>query len=336
MSRGTAMSMSTSGRRARCSMTSSMSSGPMSEWGGGGERRGVGGDDDVGVEQPLRELVEGADRPAEAVGQRAGAAGVAVGDEDRRDALVGQRLRRALARLARADDDDAALREVADGLARELDGDRRDADPLAADAGLRADALARLERGAEQAVRHRAGRARRQRELVRAADLALDLGLADDHRLEPAGDAVELARGVAVARRVDDLREGGRADARARGELRERIGLGLHRVGRDEVELGAVAGRDRDRLLHLVVAPEGAQELRGLARAEREALADLDRRGLERDAEGEQLAHRRAASSSASRAGAGSDGARAPWSASSLSSVSSRSKRDSFEAMITT
>ena len=42
----------------------------------------------------------------------------------------------------------------------------------------------------------------RERELVRALDLALDLGLADDHRLEAARDPVQVARGVAVAQRV--------------------------------------------------------------------------------------------------------------------------------------
>ena len=33
-----------------------------------------------------------------------------------------------------------------------------------------------------------------ERELVRALDLALDLGLADDHRLEPRGHAVQVPR----------------------------------------------------------------------------------------------------------------------------------------------
>ena len=89
------------------------------------------------------------------------------------------------------------------------------------------------------------------RRLVRAADLALDLRLADDHRLEARGHAVELARGVAVARGVDLLRELRRADPRAAGEQTQHVALGLHGVADDEVDLGAVAGRDHDRLAHL-------------------------------------------------------------------------------------
>jgi hypothetical protein len=53
---------------------------------------------------------------------------------------------------------------------------------------------------------------------MRAANLALDLGLADDHRLETRGHAVELTRRVAVARRVDRVRQLGRADLRTLGE----------------------------------------------------------------------------------------------------------------------
>jgi hypothetical protein len=95
---------------------------------------------------------------------------------------------------------------------------------------------------------------RRAARLVGALDLALDLVLADDHRLEARGHAEQLARGVAVARRVDQLGQLGRADpgvareqARAR---RPRRAPDRH----DEVELGAVAGRDHDRLADLRLA----------------------------------------------------------------------------------
>ena len=91
------------GGRARACMTSSSSSAPMI---GCGEE--VEATTMSALEQALGQLVERADRAAEALGQRAGAVGVAVGDEDRRDALVGQRLRRQLARLAGADDHDVA------------------------------------------------------------------------------------------------------------------------------------------------------------------------------------------------------------------------------------
>ena len=215
MSRGTAMSMSTSGRRARAH--------DELELLGADDRvrRRRRGDDDVGLEQALGQLVERDDRAAEALGERARAVGVAVGDEDRRDALVGQRLGGQLARLAGADDHDARARRgrrrprAARSTATVETLARPRADP-----GLGAHALAGLQRGGEQAVGQRPGRAGGQRELVGAPDLALDLGLADDHRLQAARDAEELARGVAVARRVDDVGELGRADAGAVGEAR--------------------------------------------------------------------------------------------------------------------
>jgi hypothetical protein len=73
-----------------------------------------------------------------------------------------------------------------------------------------------VQRGVEQPVGQRPGRAGRARRLERPAHLTLHLGLADDHRLEAGGHAEELARGVAVARRVDDLGQlGGPDPARA-------------------------------------------------------------------------------------------------------------------------
>ncbi len=53
-----------------------------------------------------------------------------------------------------------------------------------------------------------------ERGLVGALDLPLDLGLADDHRLEPRDDAVQVPRRIAVAVRVDRGRQAGRPDPR--------------------------------------------------------------------------------------------------------------------------
>ena len=68
-------------------------------------RRGGRGDDDVGVLQPRGQRVQRADLATEALGQRSRAVGVAVGDEDRAHALVGQRPGGQLGSLAGADDD---------------------------------------------------------------------------------------------------------------------------------------------------------------------------------------------------------------------------------------
>ena len=103
--------------------------------------------------------------------------------------------------------------------------------------------------------------------------------------------------------------------------------LGLDRVADDDVELGAVAGGEDDRLADLRVGGELAQERLGARLGQRDALAHRQRRGLVRRAEQQQLAHTRSSSGSraASRRSTISD-----------SSVISRSIRTSFVAMIAT
>src|SRR3954453_18450392 len=293
MSRGTAMSMSTSGRRPRCSMTSSMSSAPMSECGEAVEATTMSasssrsGSSSRERTAPPKRSASARARPAWRLAMKIvvtpwSASACAV------RSLVSPAPMTTTLRSARSPAGSRASLTAPAGrlTARQLDRDRRDADPLAADGGLRADALAGLERGPEQAVRQRPGRAGGERELVRPAPLALDLGFADDHRLEAARDAVELARGIAVARRVDDLGERGRADAGTGREARQRVGLGLHGVGRDEVQLEAVAGRDHDRLLQFLVAREVAQQPLGVALGGREPPAGPHRRRLLGDARG--------------------------------------------------
>ncbi len=152
--------------------------------------------------------------------------------------------------------------------------------------------LAGRQRAAEEAVEDRAGGALDQRQLVGALDLALDLGLAEDHRVEPRGDAEEVAGGLGGAQRVEVADQLGRPDLGLAGEDAERGALGLDRVRDDEVELGAVAGRERRRLLDLVGGAQLAQHADGAALGQRQPLAQLQRRGLVGDAEGEELRHR--------------------------------------------
>ena len=108
--------------------------------------------------------------------------------------------------------------EVAERAAGEVDRHRGDARAALGERGLGPHALAGGERGAEQLVGHRAGGARRQRRLVGALDLALHLGLADDHRVQAARHPIEMARRVAVAQRVDRVDELGGPDAGPAGE----------------------------------------------------------------------------------------------------------------------
>ena len=92
--------------------------------------------------------------------------------------------------------------------------------PFSPTAGLGAGALAGGEGAAEQPVQDRAGGALDERQLVGALHLALDLGLADDHRVEPGGDPEEVPRRPrrrAASRAGRAARSGGsRPRARAR------------------------------------------------------------------------------------------------------------------------
>ena len=122
---------------------------------------------------------------AESLGEPDRAVVVAVGDEDRLDPARGERPRGQLGGLAGADQQHPALGEVAERSLGELDRDRGDRDAASREIAVsRARPLAGRERAAEEAVEDGAGRALDQRQLVGALDLALDLGLAEDHRVE--------------------------------------------------------------------------------------------------------------------------------------------------------
>jgi len=243
--------------------------------------RGGGRDDDVGLAHALEELVVRDRGALELVGQLDRALVGAVGDEHRAHALADQVLRRQLAHLAGTDHEDRAPLERVEDLLRKLDGGVADRHGALADGRLGADALPDLERLTEHPVEEALGGARLAGEVVGLLHLMEDLGLAHDHRVERgdhpeqvlhdrvALDDVEVARQlvtievVEVAQEVDD---------------RVRAGLG----GRHRVDLGAVAGREDDRLGYLVGPGERRQRLRLDVSREGELLADLDRRGLMR------------------------------------------------------
>ena len=216
--------------------------------------------------------------------------------------------------------------------------------PFSPDRGLGPGPLAGGEGAAEHPVEDRAGRALDQRQLVGALHLALDLGLADDHRVEPRGDPVEVPRRLGAAQRVERAEQLGGPDPGLAGEHPETGGLGLDRVGRHQVELGPVAGRERRGLADRLLGDERVEHPRGLALGEGELLAQRQRRRPVRDAEGEQAAHPRPPGarprSRARGRGSGRRRARprrrAGRSASSASEPSSRWIRGSFAAMIAT
>ena len=180
-------------------------------------RRRGGGDDDVGARERVGELVEAHRIAAEPPREADRAVLAARGDERDPRAAVSERASGQLAHLAGADDDPLAAGQVAEQLAGEHHADGREAQLALADRRLGAHPLAGGERGLEQVVGERSDGLARERRVVGALDLTLDLRLADDHRLEPGGDAVQVAGGVAVAVRVDRAGELGRPDVRLAG-----------------------------------------------------------------------------------------------------------------------
>ena len=155
---------------------------------------------------------------------------------------------RQLRHLAGAEDQDVQPRQLAEDLLGELDRGVAHRDRPFAEPGLRAHAFADGERGVKQPVRHRAGALHVARGRVRGLDLAEDLRLADDERVEAGGDAEQMARRIGAAMAVEVVGERGRVDAVVVAE--EAID-GVDRRLRiaDGVDLGAVARRQHDRFV---------------------------------------------------------------------------------------
>src|SRR5262249_39546435 len=113
---------------------------------------------------------------------------------------------------------------------------------------------------------------------VRGADLAEDLGLAPDPRVEPCRDPEEVPRSLVVAAAVEGALGFGFAP---------RLGGPLPQARAGDVKLGAVAGREAGGLT--LFAGQVARELCRLVGIESHALADIERRTVVRDADEREL-----------------------------------------------
>ena len=301
-------------------------------------------DDDVGDRELRRQLVDADGLAAEALGQGDRAVVAPIGDEDGVRAASGERARGQLGGLACADQQHAARREVPEIALGELDGDRGNRDALLADRGLGASPLAGGERAADHPIQDRPGRALDERQLVGPLHLSLDFGLADDHRVESGGDPVEMPGRLGAAQRVQRPEQLGGADPGLTGEDAEPCRLGLDRVGGHQVELGPIAGGERDGFADRLLRDEPVEHACGSPLGQGELFAQRQRRGAMRDAEGEEAAHPRSpcrtASISCSRpctCPTSRSCARARGrSARSASEANSRWMRWSFAAMIAT
>ena len=178
-------------------------------------------------------------------------------------------------------------REALEDLLRERGGGRGDGRWALADRRLDPCAASGVECHAEGAVEQRAGSAR----FEGVAHLAEDLPLAGHERVEAGGDPEQVQRCGLVRETVRERREGscvraGQCEERVVGSLCETVV-----VVRSEVELRAVARREDDRLLCLArAARQAASQRGGRVEVDRDPFAQLDGRGVVRDA-GERELH---------------------------------------------
>ena len=158
------------------------------------QRAGGARDDDVELGQPRRQVGEREGRRREARAELVGARRAAVRDREQAR-LAGREVGRGqLDHLAGADEEHLGLAHVLEKLRRQAHRGRRHADRMAADLGRRAHLLGDRERALEHLLQRAAERAGAARLAHRLLQLAEDLRLAENHRVEAAGDAKGVAR----------------------------------------------------------------------------------------------------------------------------------------------
>src|SRR5213075_319801 len=233
-----------------------------------GARRG---DDDVGLLELAADLLQRDRDGAQAACQLLGPVERPVRDE-RDPRPPGEQVpRRLLADLAGPDEQDRPARQIAEHLLGERRRGGRHRRRALADRRLRPHLAPRVQRLAEEAVEQRRRRAR----LVGRPDLAEDLALSRHERVETGGNAEEVQRGGVVVEPVERL-----LDLRLElGQRLDREPLRRGAVRCRHVELGAVAGREADRLA------EPPRERGRLPAVERDTLPELDRGVMVRGAD---------------------------------------------------
>ena len=244
-----------------------------------GMRRAGGADDDVGAAGGVIELAVvddfGDDRALKLLGHAAGALGRAIRDENGSGALLHEVARGDLAHFARADEEDGAALERAEDFAGEIDGHGRDGDGIGADTGFAARFFGGGKGSLEQVLELAGNGSGGARDGEGLFDLAENLRLADDHRVEARGHAEEMADGLFVAVLVEVGCENGCVDSELAGE---KCGNG-HAVTFDgSKQFDAVAGGDDHALGDPGRGGEGARGFGKLVAADGDLLAQRNGR----------------------------------------------------------
>src|SRR5438445_7143894 len=148
-------------------------------------RRGGRRDDDVARRQVRLDVLEIDRLTAEALRKLLCAVVRAVGYEDLLDSRIVEMLSGQLADLAGAQKKRAQAAHFAEDLPRQLHRGVWNRDGVLTDAGIRTHLLGNMHRLFEEPLQQRIERTRSLCCQKRGANLAADLRLADDHRIEP-------------------------------------------------------------------------------------------------------------------------------------------------------
>ena len=218
-------------------------------------------------------------RAVEFLGELDGAIARAIHDEEIGDAAVAERGDDLLADGACAENERGVPGEFAEDALGEFYAGGGDGHGARAEFGFGADALADFERALEQTIEDGAGGALFVGEAIGFADLAEDFGFAEEHGVEPGGDAEKMADGVAIVVMIERAGENVGADgvkfAEERGEPGEAV---VRRFGRNAVDFAAIAGGEDQRFFEDAA---GAEFVSGAARlfgGERHPFAHLNGR----------------------------------------------------------
>ena len=214
-------------------------------------------DQDVRTRQRAPELIHRHGPPPYSRYGFRGPLGSPVRHEDVGSALRQEASQGRLTHVAGAEHDGGPTLERAEDLDGEPHRRRRNRGGAAAELGFRThgppDGQPRLEEPVQHGT-HTLGHL--QAGLIRIADLAEDLGLPEDERIQTGGHAKEVHHRLVAVVPVDEgLRVGGR-QAGARRQRLERRSLSGRRVRDVKIEFGAVARGEDDALLDPIPAHE--------------------------------------------------------------------------------
>ena len=203
-------------------------------------------DDDVGFVQLCRQLFEADGETAVFFGKFLRVGEGAIGDDEAFDVGVFEVFGDELGCFACADDEGGAAVVVVEEAVGEFDAGGGDGDVVRADGGAVADLFGDGKALLEEAFEDAADSARLLAEAVGLFDLAEDLWFAKDEGVKAAGDAVDVADGVAVVHLEGERGEGCGVEVFVGGKP----GSNVRAVATDGIEFAAIAGGEQGDFVH--------------------------------------------------------------------------------------